>query len=239
MSLDAKIEQARALLATGRICVLSGAGISAESGLQTFRAGDGLWEEHRIEDVATPEGFARDPERVWRFYNARRWAANKAQPNPGHRALAGVDPARIAILTQNIDGLHQDAGSRDVVELHGSLWTVRCSRCAKRYEDFPVEVKYPSHCSACAGLLRPHVVWFGEPLDMAAMRRAEDEALHCDVCLVVGTSANVHPAASIPLIAGAAGAAIIEVNLEPTPVSNQAKVALHGKAGEILPRLFA
>ncbi|MFA5975637.1 MAG: NAD-dependent deacylase [Elusimicrobiota bacterium] len=244
------------------IGILTGAGISAESGLKTFRDSKGLWEEHRVEDVATPEGFAADPERVWRFYNARRKAADIAVPNPAHLALARLEternyrkkmkpdgsngngngtshraPAPVTILTQNIDGLHQQAGSLNVVELHGSIWKVRCTGCEIVLSDFPIELPILPKCEECGSLLRPHVVWFGEMLDPEVLAEAEAAVLACDLFLIIGTSSVVQPAASYPLLAAKRGVPVIEVNKEQTPITKIATFSLQGLAGEILPKI--
>ena len=259
-----KPDDARALLqAAKRVCVLTGAGISAESGIQTFRDAGGLWEDHRIEDVATPEGFKADPKKVWRFYNARRKSADVAAPNAAHLALARMEAARqrgksarpghpngngngdsdkiaapVTILTQNIDGLHQQAGSLSVVELHGSIWKVRCTGCGQVSSEFPIELPILPTCEECEALLRPHVVWFGEMLEEEVLAEAERAVLACDLFLVVGTSAVVQPAASYPFIAERRRVPVIEVNMEHTPVSAIARVSLLGKAGEILPKIM-
>jgi len=242
------------------ICVLTGAGISAESGIKTFRDAGGLWENHSIEAVATPEGFEQNPRLVWEFYNARRKAAKVASPNPAHLALARLEQGRlhrakqkptatnghgkahrqpqpITILTQNVDGLHQHAGSQNVVELHGSVWKVRCTRCGAISDDHPVELPVLPYCSACGALLRPHIVWFGESLDPGVLDAAEVAVEECDLFLVIGTSAVVQPAASYPFIATRHGKPVIEVNKEKTPVSAIATVSLIGLAGEILPKI--
>jgi NAD-dependent deacetylase len=236
-----ELGEARKLVkAARRVLVLSGAGISAESGLATFRGSDGLWENHRIEDVATPEAFERDPALVWRFYNLRRKNAAEVSPNAGHAALAGLAKKKeVRVVTQNVDGLHQKAGSKDVVELHGSLWRVRCAKCASRVEDLPLEVPYPSRCPDCSGLLRPDIVWFGENLDPMVMMEAAACLELADVVLVVGTSAQVYPAASFAFEAAQRGIGVIEVNPEETAFSRKAGLSLRGKSGEILPRLFA
>jgi NAD-dependent deacetylase len=237
--LDGKLDEARRLLKGARtVTVLTGAGVSAESGLATFRDSGGLWEKHRVEDVATMEGFERDPELVWRFYNARRKAAQTAEPNPAHLALAGLGAGRkVTVLTQNVDGLHQKAGSDDVVELHGNIWRVRCSRCAAVYADRPVELPFPPRCERCPGMLRPDVVWFGELLDPRILALAEEATVSCDLFLVVGTSAQVQPAAAFAFRAYDRGIPVVEVNKEPTPVSNLVAVSLIGLAGAILPAL--
>lgn len=232
--------RARTFLESARsIGVLTGAGISAESGLKTFRDSGGLWEDHSIEEVATPEGFARDPRRVWAFYNTRRKAAHAALPNAAHQALAQLEErCRLTILTQNIDGLHQKAGSRNVVELHGSIWKVRCTGCGLVSSEQPIELPPLPHCTSCRNLLRPHVVWFGEQLDVDILRAAQGVVEACDLFLVVGTSAVVQPAASYPFIASHRGKPVIEVNKEKTPVSEIASISLLGLAGEILPEII-
>lgn len=242
------LEKARKLLlAAQRICVLTGAGVSAASGIKTFRDAGGLWEDHRVEQVATPEGFKDDPALVWRFYNARRKAADSASPNAAHLSLARMElglrrqgraQTSFTILTQNIDGLHQQAGSQNVIELHGSVWQVRCSDCGEVSEDYPLELPIPARCDDCGALLRPHVVWFGEPLDPAVLEAASAAVGKCELFMVVGTSAVVQPAASFPLLASRRGVPLIEVNTELTPISVFATVALQGPAEELLPRLI-
>jgi NAD-dependent deacetylase len=235
-----QLNQARALVASARsIAVLTGAGISAESGLKTFRDHGGLWEEHTIEQVATPEGFARDPKLVWSFYNARRKAAQTARPNAAHLALARLEEShRVTILTQNIDGLHQKSGSRNVVELHGSIWEVRCVGCGALTCRFAIELPILPRCENCGNLLRPHVVWFGEHLDPDILTTAEAVIDECDIFLVIGTSAVVQPAASYPFIAARRGKPVIEVNKEKTPVSAIASLSLIGLAGRLLPKIL-
>ena len=222
------------------LAVLTGAGISAESGIPTFRGPGGLWNNYRPEDLATPQAFARDPKLVWEWYDWRRQRVAAAPPNPGHRALAALESAgrAFALITQNVDGLHRAAGNRNVIELHGNLWRLRCLACGREEEnrDSPLG-ELPPRC-ACGGLLRPAVVWFGEPLPAAAIERAVEAASHCDVFLVCGTSAVVYPAAALPQHALAAGARVIEVNLEETPFSQFAHLSLRGKCGELLPRMI-
>jgi NAD-dependent protein deacetylases, SIR2 family len=228
------------VVATARHCIVfTGAGISAESGIPTFRGAGGLWERHRPEELATPEAFARDPELVWRWYRWRQEVVYRAEPNPGHRAIAELEALGVvkAVITQNVDGLHQRAGSRNVVELHGSLWRARCVRCGAVYRlDKPVE-EIPPRCPRCGGLLRPDVVWFGEPLPQDAWERAVELASRSDAVLVVGTSGVVYPAAYIPRIAKDHGAVVVEVNVEESAVTPIADFFLRGKAGEVLPRL--
>ena len=237
---DNRIARAReALAAARRVAVLSGAGISAESGVPTFRGPGGLWQNHRPEDLATPEAFARDPELVWRWYNWRRGLIAACRPNPAHHALAALEGrgVELTLITQNVDGLHRLAGSRNLLEIHGSIWRVRCTSCAHAGEDRDPDLPAPPACPQCGGLLRPDVVWFGESLDPDLLARAWGAAERAEVMLVVGTSAVVQPAASLAEVAGRAGATVIEVNLEPTPNTGRVDISLLGPAGEILPRL--
>ncbi|RFA98113.1 NAD-dependent protein deacetylase [Pyrobaculum aerophilum] len=228
------------LLASSRHCVVfTGAGISAESGIPTFRGPGGLWERHKPEELATPEAFARDPALVWRWYKWRQEVIYNARPNPGHYAIAELEAMGMVrgVITQNVDGLHQRAGSRLVVELHGSIWRARCVKCGSVYIlDKPVE-EVPPLCRKCGGLLRPDVVWFGEPLPQEAWRAAVELASASDVLLVVGTSGVVYPAAYIPRIAKEAGARVVEINVEPSAITPIADVFIQGRAGEVLPRL--
>jgi NAD-dependent deacetylase len=223
------------------VTVLTGAGISAESGVPTFRGADGLWRRYRAVDLATPEAFAQDPALVWEFYNWRRELLAPLRPNPAHLALVEMEQRlpRLNLVTQNIDGLHQAAGSRAVVELHGNIWWVRCTQCQQVSEDRRVPLPKLPACQACGGLLRPHVVWFGETLEADILQAAYDAVEHCQVMLVIGTSALVQPAASMGLHARRSGAFVAEINLEPTPNSEVSDVTVLGKAGEVLPRLVA
>ena len=227
-----------------RVAVLTGAGVSAESGLATFRGAGGLWEGHHVEDVATPFAFDRDPTLVWRFYNARRAGLRTVQPNPGHRALvaleeriAGQDGGDFALITQNVDGLHAAAGSRRVLELHGSLRCVRCTTCLYRADRGVEELPELPRCPECGELLRPDVVWFHEMLPEDVWRAAARATAACQCFLVVGTSAVVYPAAGLIDAAREAGAFVIEVNLEATAASRRGALALHGPSGVILPQL--
>ncbi|MCJ7485098.1 MAG: NAD-dependent deacylase [Candidatus Aminicenantes bacterium] len=228
------------LAGAGRVAVLTGAGISAESGVPTFRGADGLWKQYRAETLATPEAFARDPKLVWEWYDWRRGLIAPVEPNAGHRVIAGWESLfpEMAVITQNVDGLHAKAGSRDVVELHGNIWKLRCTRegTIEEVRATPLP-RIPPVCPACGCLFRPHIVWFGESLDPAVLDRAYGLSEACQVMFVIGTSAIVHPAASLPYAAAKAGATIIEVNLEPTPLSPHADFFFQGKAGEILPVL--
>ncbi|MBU1156388.1 MAG: NAD-dependent deacylase [Proteobacteria bacterium] len=230
---------AQRLAQADHVAVLTGAGISAESGVPTFRGADGLWEKYRPEDLATPQAFARDPELVWRWYHWRRGLIAKCAPNPAHRALVDLEAraGRLTLITQNVDGLHSLAGSRNLLEVHGNLWMVRCTTCGALYEEREIDLPPRPVCRDCGGLLRPHVVWFGESLDSGILEAAWQAAAQCRVMLVVGTSAVVQPAAGLASVAKQAGAFVVEVNLEPTPNSREVDLSLMGKAGEILPQL--
>jgi len=235
-----EIERVRGWLATAaRVTVLTGAGISAESGVPTFRGKNGLWQGFRATDLATPEAFAHDPKLVWKFYNWRRELLAPLKPNLAHEALVHLEGKvpQFNLLTQNIDDLHRKAGSRNIVELHGNIWLVRCIRCLRvtRNEEVPLP-ELPT-CPDCGDLLRPHVVWFGEALDPADLERAVDASRSCQVMLVIGTSAVVQPAASLALVARERGARVVEVNLEATPYTHLLDGALHGKAGTLVPQL--
>ncbi len=231
---------AQALNEAREVTALTGAGVSAESGVPTFRGAGGLWEKHRAVDLATPEAFARNPELVWRFYNWRRQLVAGVECNPAHRTLAELEK-RIpcfTLITQNVDGLHRRAGSRNVLEIHGNLWKVRCTRCGRVTERREPDLGQHPVCTECGGLLRPHVVWFGEALDGDLLQRAVEASRKAQVMLVIGTSAVVQPAASLALEAKAGGALVAEINLEKTPQSPFMDLVLTGKAGDILPRLL-
>ncbi|MEN6485197.1 MAG: Sir2 family NAD-dependent protein deacetylase, partial [Syntrophobacteraceae bacterium] len=191
-------------------------------------------------DLATPEAFARDPKLVWEFYNWRRELLEPLRPNAAHLSLAKLENrlSSFFLITQNIDGLHQMAGSRNVLELHGNIWKVRCTACGRLTEDRRVPLPLLPTCEDCGALLRPHVVWFGETLDPGILDRAYEEVLRCEVMLVIGTSGTVQPAASMGMLAGRNGALVVEINLEPTPYSDIYSVSIAGKAGEIVPQLF-
>lgn len=232
---------ARWLASAGAVAALTGAGLSQESGVPVFRGPGGLWRQFRPEELATPEAFARDPKLVWEWYDWRRSVITRAQPNPAHLALAQLEQrtAEFALLTQNVDGLEEQAGSRNVLRLHGDIWLLRCVRCGREEKNYAVPLpQLPPKC-ACGGLLRPGVVWFGEALTVIVLERAFEAAKRAQVFLVVGTSAVVHPAASLPLVAKQAGARLVEINLEETPVSAVADASFYGKAGELLPALVA
>ena len=214
-----------------RPCALTGAGVSAESGIPTFRGAGGLWRQFRAEELATPQAFARDPGLVWEWYDWRRGLIAKAEPNPGHRALAKLP--NLTVITQNVDGLHQRAGSRHVIEVHGSIWIDRCTRCGA--EALGLE---KHQCRDCASLTRPGVIWFGEGLDPGVWHNAEEAARAADIFLVIGTSAVVYPAASLAPLAKLAGARVIEINPDETPLSAAVDATLRGPSGEILPQVI-
>lgn len=234
------IEELAARLAAARsVLVLTGAGISAESGLPTFRGTNGLWQNHRVEELASPEGFARDPSLVWSWYNQRNAAHRRAQPNAGHYALARME-ARLAgftLATQNVDSLHLRAGSRDPIELHGSLREARCTACGARRALVEAGLPLEEIRHACGGFWRPGVVWFGEPLPPDAWERAAGAAARADVILVVGTSAVVYPAAALATAYG--DAYLVEINPETTAISQRVDLRLAGPAAERLPQLAA
>jgi NAD-dependent deacetylase len=222
-----------------RVLVVTGAGISAESGVPTFRGPGGLWRDFRPEDLATAAAFVRDPRLVWEWYEWRRQKVASVAPNPAHQALVELEgrAPELLLATQNVDGLHTAAGSRRVLELHGSLWTLRCMACREeRREHREALAELPPRCR-CGGLQRPGVVWFGEALVPDVLREAMAAANQADVVLVVGTSSVVYPAAALPETARARGAFVIEVNPEDTPLTPLAHAALRGTAVEIVPAL--
>lgn len=235
------LEEVRRRLQDARsIAVLTGAGVSAESGVPTFRGPGGLWREYRAEDLATPEAFHRDPRLVWEWYDWRRQRIALAKPNLAHYALVTLEKRapEVTVVTQNVDGLHAQAGTRNLLEIHGSIWRTRCLSCGEVKENREVPIgRIPPRCP-CEGLLRPDVVWFGEPLPFDATKRAYRAVEGCDLMLVIGTSGLVQPAASMGQRALASGATVVEINTEPTPQSEQYSYVLQGKAGEILPRLL-
>ena len=220
------------------VCVLTGAGVSAESGVPTFReAQTGLWEKYDPQDLATPEAFQRDPALVWRWYRWRRKLVANAEPNAGHRALAELEALvpRLTLITQNVDGLHQRAGSTSAIEFHGNIFVDRCfvEGCivdADNAAEVPV-------CPGCGGYVRPGVVWFGEAIPDAALKNSFAAAVDCDVFLSVGTSSLVYPAAGLAEIARDAGATVVEVNPEPTDLADRMTFVIMANAAAALPKL--
>lgn len=228
------------------VLVLTGSGVSAESGIPTFRGAGGLWKNHPFEKLASLEGFAEDPALVWRFYSARRKGATDCQPNAGHLVLAELEKRlgdRFLLVTQNVDGLHGAAGSKRMVELHGNLFTTRCSVCTRPpFEDRSLH-EAPPICERCGGLLRPHIVWFGEPLDPSHLDRIDrflDEASERGrvIFLAVGTSGAVYPAAGLVDVAKGVGAETWLVNADPADNTHRFDRFVQGKSGEVLPKLL-
>ena len=219
-----------------RIVFFTGAGLSAECGIPTYRGAGGIWQRYRYEDYACQRAFLRDPERVWEFHAARRAQVADCAPGPAHRLIAAVQRAKpgTVVLTQNIDGLHQAAGATDVIELHGSLWRLRCEACGARRESR--DVPLPSLRCDCGAWWRPDLVWFEDPLDMTIFHRALTAVEACDCLVAIGTSGVVYPAAELPLVAMQRGALGVEINPEPTPLSALYPVRLQGPAGAMLPR---
>ncbi|MEB3861962.1 MAG: NAD-dependent deacylase [Desulfurococcales archaeon] len=239
--LDPVVEAARLLRSSRYAIVFTGAGVSAESGIPTFRGSGGLWRRFRPEDLATPEAFQRDPRLVWEWYAWRIKMVLEAEPNPAHRAIARLEEAGLvkAVITQNVDGLHRWAGSSNVVELHGSILRVRCTRCSYRSNLARVPSEIPPRCPRCGGLLRPDVVWFGEPLPRGELERAWREAGKADLVIVVGTSGVVEPAASIPLIVLSHGGSMVNVNPEPNRYTGLADVEARMTAARFFSLLLA
>ena len=241
MTADSLIE-ARARLASARaITILTGAGISADSGVPTFRGVDGLWRNFRAEDLATPEAFERDPRLVWEWYDWRRELIASKQPNSAHAALVALEQRlsnKTWLITQNVDGLHRQAGSRRLSEIHGNIWMVRCTGCGNISEDRRVPIPILPTCLDCKALLRPHIVWFGESLDPTDLRRCGESLRSCDLLLVIGTSGVVYPAAGFAAAAKEAGAAVVEINLDETPHSDLVDLSLRGRAKDLVPQLI-
>lgn len=224
-----------------RLVILTGAGVSKESGIPTFRDKlTGLWEGYDPTQLATPEGFLKDPPLVWRWYDWRRKLVSDAQPNAGHLAIAQLEQKMsTTVITQNVDQLHQRAGSRNVLELHGNILTFRCfDRGHQADAEVIAGLESPPLCQ-CGSPLRPNVVWFGEALPRAVLAEANIATSNCDLMLVVGTSALVQPAASLPYLALDRGAKVVEINPNETPLSDDASVFLKGASGEVMPQLVS
>jgi NAD-dependent deacetylase len=246
------IELLRGTLPSGsgpglKLVALTGAGVSQESGLRTFRDAQpssgsgqgGLWSQYKPTELASPEAFARDPKLVWDWYAWRREAVKAVRPNAGHYALVEIEKrtSHFTLITQNVDDLHRMAGSQNVLELHGNIQRVRCADCYSFTEIWDDDSEAVPRCKQCGGLLRPDVVWFGESLPRDQLEAAVVAARTCDVFFSIGTSGIVQPAASLAFAAHQRGAVVVEINAEPTPLTSKAKYVLHGKSGEILPRL--
>lgn len=223
-----------------RIAVLTGAGVSVESGIPTFRdAQTGLWSKYRPEDLATPEAFQRDPKLVWEWYAWRRELVAAAEPNPGHYALARIEESvsNFTLITQNVDNLHFRAGSKNVIELHGNIQRVKCFDEGCIIPGWEETGTLPPACPQCGGMLRPDVVWFGEMLPLPALESAYQASASCDIFLSIGTSVLVQPAASLPLAAMQGGAIVVEINPQETPLTGLAAYFLKGPSGVILPKI--
>jgi len=241
--IEVSVDLAQSLKTARRIAILTGAGISAESGIPTFReAQTGLWAQYNPEELATPQAFSSNPDLVWEWYQWRKEIVAQAEPNPGHFALANMESIAagtgtlFTLITQNVDGLHQRAGSQKIIELHGNINRSKCFECGLVAGDETPDHEHP-RCKNCGGMLRPDVVWFGENLPSFALQTAWDVAQNCDVFFSIGTSALVQPAASLPLVALQKGAVLIEVNPNPTNISILAAYNLQGLSGEVLPQL--
>ncbi|MEN3033959.1 MAG: NAD-dependent deacylase [Aquificaceae bacterium] len=223
-----------------KIAVLTGAGISQESGIPTFRGNDGLWEKYDLYDLATPEGFSKNPRLVWEWYIHRRNLIKSAKPNEAHKTLVKLENKLgdgFILITQNVDNLHRIAGSKNLIELHGNIFKVKCTNCKAEYFEFG-DLKPMPECKECGGLLRPGVVWFGESLPIDALNRAISYSESCDIFVCIGTSAVVYPAAELPVLAKQRGATVIEINPERTPVSDIADIKIQDKASSGVKKLL-
>jgi NAD-dependent deacetylase len=234
------VEHAREALArAAAVAVLTGAGVSAESGVPTFRSNGGYWNNFQVEDLATPQGFARNPKLVWEWYEARRRDLTKAHPNAGHYALTELErrTPEFTLITQNVDGLHTAAGSQNIIHLHGDIWITRCTRCGNSRVDREPLADLPPLCD-CGALMRPGVVWFGEQLPEGSIERATIAVQQADVFIVAGTSAQVYPAAGLIPLAVQQGAKVIEINPEETEFSADVTWSLRGPSALILAQLL-
>ena len=238
--MDFPSELIRFLMKATRVSVLTGAGVSQESGLRTFRDSQaGLWSQYKPQDLASSEAFARDPKLVWDWYTWRREAIKGARPNAGHYALAEMEKKipEFTLITQNVDGLHGMAGNKNILELHGNILRVRCSECGTFTETWGDDIESVPRCEKCAGMLRPDVVWFGESLPRAELEAAVNAARTCQIFFSIGTSGVVQPAAALAHAARNKDAVVVEINAEPTQLTPKVDFAFHGKSGEILPDL--
>ncbi len=230
------------ILCVDSLLVLTGAGVSQESGIPTFRGKDGLWKNYDATQLATPHAFERDPKLVWEWYNWRRGKILNAEPNSAHYGIKKLEEIipEFLLATQNVDDLHRTAGSKNILELHGNIFRTRCTGCGKIEFEKKIfdEEELPPGCKECGSLLRPDVVWFGEPLDQLVISKVMEFALKCSAVLVVGTSAVVYPAASIPYYVKEKGGRVFEINMEPTPVSGIADISILGRAGETFEKMM-
>lgn len=240
--MEQEIQKAKEIIREAKsVAVLTGAGISAESGIPTFRGEGGFWEKYRPDEVDTADAFKRNPVYVWQWYGSIRELVSQKEPNPGHFALVELEKKKpnFAIITQNIDDLHHAAGNQNVIELHGNIWRTRCTECHHTEEnrDVPLD-EVPPRCRRCGGMLRPGVIWYDENISAQIIDSSLIAIENCDVMLIVGTSALVEPAGSMGLVAKRIGKPVIEVNLERTMNSVFYDFILLGKSGDILPRII-
>lgn len=223
------------------LSVLTGAGVSSESGIPTFRGEDGLWKNYSPQELASPQAFRKDPKLVWEWYEWRREIINRAIPNAGHTALSKLEEEKekFTLITQNIDGLHQKAGSRNIIELHGSIWELKCTNCPVTEKNYEVPLNpLPPECGRCGSIMRPGTVWFGEIIPMSVIDKTILAIEESDVLLIIGTSGMVEPSASMGLMAKQSGKKVIEINLEPTPNSSIYDISIQAKSGEVLPLFY-
>jgi NAD-dependent deacetylase len=223
------------------VVVMTGAGVSAESGIKTFRDPDGLWAKLNPAQLASVAGFMANPELVWDWYQHRREIINESKPNPGHYAIASMEKLfpKFTLITQNVDRLHQQAGSTQVWELHGNIIENRCFACSEPYtKEIDLKEKSLPSCPKCGGRIRPAVVWFGEMLPQKVLKYAEESSQDCDVFFSIGTSAEVYPAAGLPLLAKRFGAYVVEVNPNRTSMTHSADLHLQGPSGIVLPEVL-
>jgi len=236
---DVVLKAAKLIVNSNYLIALTGSGISAESGIPTFRGEDGLWKKYRPEELATPEAFFSDPKKVWEWYNWRISMVLKAEPNKAHYALTELEKLGLlkTIITQNVDDLHERSGVKNLIKLHGNILEARCISCSYREKIKTPYIEIPPKCPKCGSLLRPDVVWFSEPLPTGALEKMYESAKKADGILVIGTSAMVMPAGALPSFVKNNGGVVIEINLDPTPVSHYADVSIQSKAGEALPAI--
>ena len=242
MDTEAALQEIQNRLARAKsVTVLTGAGISADSGVPTFRGTEGLWKNFRPEELASPDAFERDPKLVWEWYNWRRKLLSTKSPNPGHEALVELEKQveQFWLITQNVDGLHAIAGSQKLSEIHGNIWKVRCTECGVVEDNRDVPIDILPKCQKCFGLLRPHIVWFGESLNPEDLEHSYQALRSCEILLIIGTSGVVYPAASFGPVAKDHGAFVAELNLDPTPNSDLVDMAIQGKAKDLVPRLLS
>jgi NAD-dependent deacetylase len=240
-NIDSHLQQIASWLQNARrVSILTGAGVSKESGIPTFReAQTGLWAKYDPERLATPGGFKSDPKLVWQWYDHRRQLLSSIKPNPGHIAVAELEKLaqNVSVITQNVDGLHMLAGSSNVIELHGSLQSFICFDNHHSIDNIAIGLKEPPTCNECGSLVRPNVVWFGEMLPEGIFEKAHKLVCNCDLLFVIGTSGMVQPSASLPLTAKLQGVKVIEINPEATPITDIANIFLQGQSGQLMPRI--